>query len=305
MPVVNGAHVISMNNYTIVSDGYGEKGIKKTYEDEFFICENLNVYNKNLHPNFNFSCFCLIDGHNGKSTANFLKKNLAQELSNSFTKIQETYDDILPIPDHFIRIGVNSACKKIDENLSLEYPGCKDGATCVIILIKNDFAYIANIGDSFAYLCRYLNNAHRAIDLVDIHKPWVLSEKERIIKHGGTIENGRINDIIDVTRAFGDFPLKKYGLLCRGTFKKFKITSDDNFILLGTDGFFSFVDINHVTNEIVALSKKEERLVNVEKKKAVFDAKSICKNMVEHAIIDKKSQDNVTVILIKFLHALK
>lgn len=48
-----------------------------------------------------------------------------------------------------------------------------------------------------------------AIDLVDIHKPWVLSEKERIMKHGGTIENGRINDIIDVTRAFGDFPLVK------------------------------------------------------------------------------------------------
>ncbi|ETB61575.1 hypothetical protein, variant 1 [Plasmodium yoelii 17X] len=298
-------YILFSENYTIVSDGYGEKGIKKTFEDEFFICENLNVYNKSLHPNFNFSCFCLIDGHNGKNTANFLKKNLAQELSNSFTKIQETYDDTLPIPDHFIRIGVNSACKKIDENLSLEYPGCKDGATCVIILIKDDFAYITNIGDSFAYLCRYLNNAHRAIDLVDIHKPWVLSEKERIIKHGGTIENGRINDIIDVTRAFGDFPLKKYGLLCTGTFKKFKITSDDNFILLGTDGFFSFVDINHVTNEIVALSKKEERLVNVEKKKAVFDAKIICKNMVEHAIIDKKSQDNVTVILIKFLHTLK
>ncbi|SBT48274.1 protein phosphatase PPM7, putative (PPM7) [Plasmodium ovale wallikeri] len=302
MPIVDGTHVIPMKSYTIVSDGYGEKGVKKTYEDEFFICENLKIFNKNLHSNFNFSCFCLIDGHNGKNTATFLKKNLAQELSDSFTTIQKTYDETLPIPDHFIRISVNSACKKIDEKLSQEFPGCRDGATCVIILIKDDYAYIVNIGDSSAYLCRFLNNANQAIDLVDIHKPWVLSEKERIIKHGGTIENGRINDIIDVTRSFGDFSLKKYGLLCTGTFKKFKINSDDNFIILGTDGFFSFVDINYVTNEIIALSKKEERLVNVEKKKVVFDAKNICKIMVEHAIIDKKSQDNVTVILIKFLH---
>ncbi|SBS90598.1 protein phosphatase 2C containing protein [Plasmodium malariae] len=270
MPVVDGTHVISMKNYTIVSDGYGEKGVKKVYEDEFFICESLKSLNKSLHPNFNFSCFCLIDGHNGKNTATYLKKNLAQELSNSFMVIQKTYDETLPIPDHFIRIvgtlinlfivyGVNSACKKVDENLSLEFPGCRDGATCVIILIKDDYAYIINIGDSSAYLCRYLNNANQAIDLVDIHKPWVLSEKERIIKHGGIIENGRINDIIDVTRSFGDFSLKKYGLLCTGTFKKFKINSDDNFIILGTDGFFSFVDVNHITNEIISLSKKVKK----------------------------------------------
>ncbi|ETW31222.1 hypothetical protein PFFCH_01349, partial [Plasmodium falciparum FCH/4] len=128
------------------------------------------------------------------------------------------------------------------------------------------------------------------IELVDIHKPWVITEKERIIKHGGTIENGRVNDIIDVTRSFGDLSLKKYGLLCTGTFKKFKINSDDNFIILGTDGFFGSVDINYVINEITNLSKKEERLVNVEKKKTVFDAKSICNIMVEHAIVDKKSQ---------------
>ncbi|CAG9472180.1 protein phosphatase PPM7, putative [Plasmodium vivax] len=302
MPVVGGAHVIPMTNYTIVSDGYGEKGVKKTYEDEFFICENLKTFNKSLHPNFNFSCFCLIDGHNGKNTATFLKKNLAQELSNSFAANQETYEGTLPIPDHFIRIGVNNACKKIDEKLSVQFPGCRDGATCVIILIKDDYAYIINVGDSSAYLCRFLNNANQAIDLVDIHKPWVLSEKERIIKHGGRIENGRVNDIIDVTRAFGDLMLKKYGLLCTGTFKKFKISPDDNFIIMGTDGFFSFVDVNHITNEIVALSRKEERMVNVEKKKAVFDAKNVCRIMVEHALVDKKSQDNVTVILIKFLH---
>ncbi|SOV13535.1 protein phosphatase PPM7, putative [Plasmodium sp. gorilla clade G2] len=302
MPVINGTHVISMKNYTLVSDAYGEKGVKKVYEDEYLICENLKSFNKNLHPNFNFACFCLFDGHNGKNTAMFLKKNLAQELSNSFLEMQNTYDSSLPIPDHFIKISVNNTCKRIDERIAQEYPNSRDGATCVIVLIKDEYAYIINIGDSCAYLCRYLNNCNQAIELVDIHKPWVITEKERIIKHGGTIENGRVNDIIDVTRSFGDLSLKKYGLLCTGTFKKFKINSDDNFIIMGTDGFFGFVDINYVINEITNLSKKEERLVNVEKKKTVFDAKSICNIMVEHAIVDKKSQDNVTVVLIKFLH---
>ncbi|EWC88898.1 hypothetical protein PFNF54_02169 [Plasmodium falciparum NF54] len=46
-------------------------------------------------------------------------------------------------------------------------------------------------------------------------------------------------------------------------------------------GVFSFT---------ILFSFYEERLVNVEKKKTVFDAKSICNIMVEHAIVDKKSQ---------------
>lgn len=302
MTIVDGTHVILMDNYKIITDAYGEKGAKKYYEDEYFICENLKSFNKTLHPNFQFSCFLLIDGHNGKNVASFVKKHLAQEISNSFVSLQKDYDESLPIPDHFIKIAVNSACKRVDEQLALDYPDGRDGATCVIILIKDAYAYIANIGDSSAYLCRNMNNTNQAIELVEIHKPWVLKEKERVIKKGGIIENGRINDIIDVTRTFGDVLLKKYGLLCRGTFKKFQLNQDDNFIILGTDGFFSFVDVHHVINEIVTLSKKEERLVNVERKKKVFDAKNICKIMVEHAIVDKKSQDNVTVMLIKFFH---
>lgn len=44
-----------IENYTLVSDAYGEKGVKKVYEDEYLICENLKSFNKNLHPNFNFA----------------------------------------------------------------------------------------------------------------------------------------------------------------------------------------------------------------------------------------------------------
>jgi len=37
------------------------------------------------------------------------------------------------------------------------------------------------------------------------HKPHIPKEKERILKSGGEVKNGRINGIINVSRSFGDF----------------------------------------------------------------------------------------------------
>ena len=40
------------------------------------------------------------------------------------------------------------------------------------------------------------------------HKPTNTSEKNRILKAGGKVTNGRINNGLNVSRAFGDFKLK-------------------------------------------------------------------------------------------------
>lgn len=41
------------------------------------------------------------------------------------------------------------------------------------------------------------------------HKPTIESEKKRIIKTGGRVENGRINGKIAMSRALGDFEFKQ------------------------------------------------------------------------------------------------
>ena len=79
------------------------------------------------------------------------------------------------------------------------------GTTAVVILMTKDKFYSANIGDSRAVLCR----GGKAIPLSYDHKPEQPQESSRIEKAGGTVEKGRINGGLNLSRAFGDFLFKK------------------------------------------------------------------------------------------------
>merc|ERR1712228_710458 len=103
-------------------------------------------------------------------------------------------------------------------------------------------AICANLGDSMSYLCRMPPIGDmQAIPLqMRQHKCWMMKEKERILRSGGAVENGRINGVLEVSRAFGDITLKKFGVLCTPEYMKFKINREkDNFVLLACDGFWN------------------------------------------------------------------
>ena len=64
-------------------------------------------------------------------------------------------------------------------------------------------------------------------------------EQKRIKDAGGLIINGRVNGILNMTRAFGDFMLKKNDeLSCEPYVTKVELKDDVDFILLGTDGLW-------------------------------------------------------------------
>ena len=73
------------------------------------------------------------------------------------------------------------------------------GTTANVVLIKDNFCYIANVGDSMAVL--YKNGL--AIRLNVEHKIFVPKERRRIIESGSTITNGRIAGRLNLTRALG------------------------------------------------------------------------------------------------------
>ena len=64
--------------------------------------------------------------------------------------------------------------------------------------------YVANAGDCRAVMCKN----GKMLPLSTDHKPNLPSEKQRIQKNGGRVENGRINKKIAVSRALGDFEFK-------------------------------------------------------------------------------------------------
>ena len=78
------------------------------------------------------------------------------------------------------------------------------GSTATTVLITPNEIYCANIGDSRTVVCR--NGT--AFDLSQDHKGDMPEERKRIINAGGTVESGRVNGVIAMSRAFGDFEYK-------------------------------------------------------------------------------------------------
>merc|ERR1711972_1214877 len=101
---------------------------------------------------------------------------------------------------------------------------------------------MGNLGDSMAYLCRKSEEEEiQAIPLqMRQHKCWMMKEKERILRSGGAVENGRINGVLEVSRAFGDITLKKFGVLSTPEYMKFTMDREkDRYVLLACDGFWN------------------------------------------------------------------
>lgn len=73
------------------------------------------------------------------------------------------------------------------------------GTTANVVLIKQNYLYIANLGDSVAVM--YKNGV--ADKLTTEHKVSLESEKNRIEKSGARIINNRIEGRLNLTRAIG------------------------------------------------------------------------------------------------------
>lgn len=78
--------------------------------------------------------------------------------------------------------------------------GC---TACVALVTKNEI-YVANAGDT---RCVVGING-KAKDLSTDHKPDLPNEKRRVQRAGGFVEEGRVNGIIAISRAIGDWEYK-------------------------------------------------------------------------------------------------
>merc|ERR1719270_89653 len=136
-----------------------------------------------------------------------------------------------------------------------------------------------------AYLCR--NSADGEIQAIPLqmrqHKCWMMKEKERILRSGGAVENGRINGVLEVSRAFGDITLKKFGVLCTPEYMKFKIEHEkDKFVLLACDGFWNAWTAAEALEHAEELLEREQERAKSEEEDV--DLRGVCKELVQHVV---------------------
>ncbi len=239
--------------------------IRKQMED--FTYTNLNFHNKNNH---NISLFAIYDGHNGKLVSEYLYKNFDKILLSNLEKT-----------NYQIRKSLIDSFQQINSNFEKNPEAKNTGSTATVILIDNNNLYCANVGDS---QCYYISK-EKIIKLTKVHNCNDLKEVERIKKKNGIIFQNRIFGCINLTRTIGDIEFKEYGVTCIPDISK-EILSENNskYIILGSDGVWDVIDENDI--------------INIEKKYG-NNCKDFCKKIIKTAI-EKKSQDNISCIVIKF-----
>ncbi|CAK4388746.1 unnamed protein product, partial [Aphanomyces euteiches] len=118
------------------------------------------------------------------------------------------------------------------KNERLPAPMTSSGAAAVVAIVTTEednsvTLHIANAGDCRGVLCR----AGAAIDLTVDHKANNPAEKDRIEAAGGFVHNGRLDGILAISRAFGNYAHKSGGHLIAVTELHL-----DEFLLLHGDG---------------------------------------------------------------------
>ncbi|KAH9620931.1 hypothetical protein KSS87_010172 [Heliosperma pusillum] len=139
------------------------------------------------------------------------------------------------------------------DNLDLTF----SGSTAVVVVKQGDDLAIANLGDSRAVLGKLTENGIQATPLTVDLKPGVAVEAERITKANGRVfaleHEKHIERVwlpkdnipgLAMSRAFGDFDMKSHGIIATPVVSHHRLSSDDLFVVLATDGTSSVLGTN-------------------------------------------------------------
>ncbi|XP_070045960.1 putative protein phosphatase 2C 76 [Nicotiana tomentosiformis] len=169
------------------------------------------------------------------------------------------------------------------------------GTTAVVALIYNNHVLVANVGDSKAFICSQNDQRGEFAgeivkELTRDHNALRLDERDRIEASGG-IFSRTINDVpllnghFPMTRAIGDVPLKKYGIIATPEVTDWiNLTSKDEFLVVSSDGIFESLSPQKVCD---FLNKVED----------YSDPSLLAKDLILKAFLGG-SRDNLSVVLV-------
>jgi serine/threonine protein phosphatase PrpC len=256
------------NTYMIIK---GRIKQYKTYSTYFYLAQGKRDYMEDFIFYFqnNFTQFSAVfDGHGGKECSSFLKRNFFSYFQRGIAKSHK-------IKHALIDAYMNAQKNFLNKNLP-------SGSTCNTLVInkKTNNFFIANVGDSRAIIC-YKNNKVKQIS--KDHKPSNKLEKKRIEQKGGFVQENRVDGILAMSRSIGDkrihHHLSSTPDIFEGSLKNVK------YIVQASDGLYDVLSNSKVCDYINTHIKNGTQ------------KKDIPYYLVNHAIKNKGSMDNVSVII--------
>ncbi|KAL2468633.1 putative protein phosphatase 2C 73 [Forsythia ovata] len=213
--------------------------------------------------------FCgVFDGHG--PWGHFVAKRVRESLPSSLLcNWQESLVEASLDPDfdlesdkklHKFNIWKHSylkTCAAVDQELEhhRKIDSFYSGTTALTIVRQGELIFIANVGDSRAVLATTSDSGNLVpVQLTVDFKPNLPQEAERIIQCKGQVfclhdEPGvhrvwlpnKESPGLAMSRAFGDFCVKDFGLISVPEVTQRHITSKDQFVVLATDGVWDVV----------------------------------------------------------------
>lgn len=239
------------------------------------------------------SYFAVFDGHRGERASRFAAEHLHLTLAQKFPrKSSENLDKLIKkcLLDSF-RQTDDDFLKKA----SSQKPVWKDGCTATCLLVVHTTAYVANLGDSRAVLCRVeeVGEERRVVSLAlsREHNPTLYEERIRIQRAGGTVREGRVLGILEVSRSLGDGQYKRCGVISTPDLRSCTLTSADRFILLACDGLFKVFTADEAVKYVFSLLEDGSGT----NEEGQYEA--ACQRLASEAV-RRGCADNVTVILV-------
>ena len=289
------------NEYTIKQCScVKEYSIKKYHNIPYHLSQNISLFAQDrFDTKLTDGLFGIFDGINGDEVSTYLRQNLPnlfQRMVHFNPKKIFPYNPPGTKPDKKIG-GLGTSIESIFLKLFLKLDDdikimrCMDiGATACIVYIaeeedeltgfkrKNKVIYCTYLGD---VQCIVISKT-KAKKLTKVHNIKNLEEKKRIENIGGVIFDEKIYGQETLTRAFGLFNLKQYGITCIPECVKMSLSSLDKYVVIGTKGVFEALtdgDLHNICN-------------NAE------STETIIKNIVQNCL-NRFTRENLGIIVIK------
>ncbi|KAL7239532.1 hypothetical protein ACSBR2_005431 [Camellia fascicularis] len=276
-------HVNGSNNFASVFSKRGEKGVN---QDCFIVWEEFGGQEDMM--------FCgIFDGHGqwGHYVAKRVRETMPSVLLCNW---QETLTEASLNPDldldlevdkklHRFNIWKHSylkTCATVDQDLMQlrKIDSFYSGTTALTIVRQGELLVVANVGDSRAVLATMSDDGSLVpVQLTVDFKPNLPQEAERIIQSNGRVfcledEPGVhrvwLPDVespgLAMSRAFGDYFVKDFGLISVPEVTQRHISNQDQFVVLATDGVWDVVSNQEAVQIVYSTpdrAKSAKRLV--------------------------------------------
>ncbi|KAG5496230.1 hypothetical protein JKF63_02531 [Porcisia hertigi] len=229
--------------------------------------------------------FGVYDGHSGAATAKYCGEYMFQFVHQ--TKAFMKGEISKALYDGFIAID-----KYLHSLPSFERGGC----AAVVLYLDGDDVYCANAGDSRCVMCR-----NGSVDALSTdHKPFLPSEQMRIERAGCYVLNRRVNGMLALSRAIGDFMFKNntqiswemQAVTSAPEVRVTKLNRDkDEFAVLACDGIWDIMSSKQVVDFVRPRIQGRMPLGK------------ICEELMDACLSPQPFRlgcDNMSVVIIKF-----